>query len=88
MLGPSLLLKHRDWRISFEGGSSPTLLSRHTFGSKNFGIPFQFTSYIGLNWDVSSHWRLGYDLQHMSNGHIVAQNAGLNMHVLGLSYLF
>jgi hypothetical protein len=87
-LGPSLLLKYKEWPVSIEGGSCPTLLSRYTFGSKNFGMPFQFISYIGVNWDVASHWRLGYDFEHMSNAHLASQNAGLNLHVIGLSYLF
>src|SRR6516162_6127882 len=78
-VGPSLLLDYRNWPISLEGGSSPTLLSQSTFGPKDYGTVFQFTSYIGLNWDFARHWRLGYDFQHMSNAHLADHNPGLNM---------
>jgi hypothetical protein len=63
-------------------------LSQSDFGAKDFGVPFQFTSHVGLNWDVTSHWRLGYRFQHMSNAGLDAHNPGLNMHMFGLSYLF
>jgi hypothetical protein len=87
-VGPSLLLNYRNWPISLEAGTGPTLLSQSTFGSKDYGSIFQFTSYIGLNWDFARHWRLSYDFQHMSNAHLADHNPGLNMHVFGLSYLF
>jgi hypothetical protein len=86
--GPSLLLQWGRFPVSVEGGSSPTVLSQSDFGAKDFGVPFQFTSHVGLNWDVTSHWRLGYRFQHMSNAGLDAHNPGLNMHMFGLSYLF
>jgi hypothetical protein len=87
-VGPSLLLGRERLPVSLEGGVSPTLLSRHEFGSKDFGTEFQFTSHVGLNWDFAAHWRLGYRFQHMSNAGLGAKNPGLNMHLLSLSYVF
>lgn len=87
-LGPSLVLTWTKLPLSLEGGVSPTLLSQSDFGSKDFGIPFQFTSHAGLNWDFASHFRLGYRYQHMSNASLSSHNPGLNMHLFGLSYLF
>jgi hypothetical protein len=87
-LGPSLVLGRAGWPVSLEGGSSPTFMSSHTFGSKSFGSEFQFTSHVGLNWDFAPHWRLGYRFQHMSNAGLAQPNPGLNMHMFALSYIF
>lgn len=87
--GPGLLLNYDQVPINLEGGSSFTLLSRDTFGSRDLGSIVQFTSYVGLNWDITQHIRLGYRFSHMSNAGIDSQhNEGLNMHMLALSYLF
>jgi lipid A 3-O-deacylase len=87
-LGPSVVLSRAGWPVSFEGGSSPTLLSTHDFGSKHLGTDFQFTSHVGLNWDFAEHWRVGYRFQHMSNAGLASDNPGINMHLFGLSYIF
>lgn len=87
-LGPSVIVKHERFPLSLEGGSSPTLISRHEFGSENFGIPFQFTSHVDLNVDLVQHLRLSYRFQHMSNAGLGDHNPGLNMHLFGVSYLF
>lgn len=86
--GCTLLLTRGKCPVSFEGGSLPTLLSRHIFGTKDFGTAFQFTTYAGINWDVTRHVRLGYRFQHMSNAGINKHNPGLNLHCLGVSYIF
>jgi lipid A 3-O-deacylase len=86
--GPSVLLGRESLPVSVEGGVSPTFLSRHEFGSKDFGTDFQFTSHVGVNWDFAPHWRLGYRFQHMSNAGLASKNPGLNMHLFALSYLF
>ena len=86
--GPSLVLGRERLPVSLEGGVSPTLLSRHEFGTKDFGTEVQFTSHIGLNWDFAAHWRLSYRFQHMSNAGLASKNPGLNMHLFGISYLF
>ena len=87
-LGPRLLLKRIDTPISIAVGISPTYLSRIDFVEKNFGISFQFTTYIGFNYDFGQHVRAGYRFQHMSNAGLSDNNPGLNLHMLALSYLF
>ncbi|HYG22391.1 MAG TPA: acyloxyacyl hydrolase [Verrucomicrobiae bacterium] len=87
-LGPSALLTRDDFPLSFETGSSPTYISRHHFGNRDFGGPFQFTTHAGLNWDVTGHVRFGYRYQHMSNAGIYRRNPGVNIHMLSLSYRF
>ena len=65
-----------------------TLLSRHDFSERDVGSLVQFTSYIGLNWDLSSRFRIGYRFQHMSNAGLGSPNPGLNLQVLAASYRF
>ena len=87
-VGPSLKVMREGLPLSLEGGVSPTYLSTHVFGSKDFGTRLQFTSHVGLNWDIAEHWRLGYRFEHMSNAGLASRNPGLNIHVFGLSYRF
>lgn len=87
-LGPSLVVTRKELPFSFEGGISPTLLSRYDFDAKNFGANIQFTSHFGVNWEVISRVSLGYRFQHMSNAGLSAHNPGLNLHMFGVSYSF
>ena len=87
-LGPSLIVGRARLPLSFEGGVSPTFIGHERFGLEDFGMKLQFTSYLGLNWDLAAHWRVGYRLQHMSNGGLATPNPGLNMHIFALSYRF
>ena len=87
-LGPTLVLRYKELPLSMEGGVSLTGLSRDVFGTKDLGSLFQFTSHIGFNVDISSGIRLGYRFQHMSNAGLAKPNPGLNMHMLGVSFLF
>jgi hypothetical protein len=87
-LGPELVVSRENLPVSLVGGISPTILSRTIFGSKDFGINFQFITHIGLNFDFACHWRFIYQFQHMSNAHLSEKNPGLNMHMFGLSYVF
>ena len=86
--GPTLVLGRERLPVSLEGGVSLTGLSPAQFPSKDFGMNFQFTSHVGLNWDFATHWRLSYRFQHMSNAGLSPSNPGLNLFVVGLSYLF
>ena len=87
-VGPSLWLGREEFPLSFEGGVSPTVLTRSDFITKDFGIPFQFTSHIGINFDIASRIRFSYRFQHMSNASLSRHNPGLNMNMFGVSYLF
>jgi hypothetical protein len=87
-VGPSLLISRSELPLSLEGGFHPTFMSRDQFGSTDLGSRVQFTSHIGLNWDVTSRLRLGYRYQHMSNAGIREPNPGFNLHVFSIGYLF
>jgi lipid A 3-O-deacylase len=86
--GPALVLGWQGWPVSLDCGLSPTVLTRWEFPTKDLGSAFQFASHGGINFDLSSKLRLSYRFQHMSNGSLVRHNPGLNLNVLGLSYLF
>ena len=80
-LGPSLRLGPEGLPVALVGGISPTILSEDQFGDKNLGIPFQFTSHLGLQLTVKSRFELGYRFQHLSNAGLGTTNPGLNLHV-------
>jgi hypothetical protein len=86
--GPILALGNSRFPLSLIGGVSPTVLSRYNFHEKNFGEPVQFTSHIGLAFDIASRVRISYRFQHMSNAGLSSDNPGLNLHMFGLSYIF
>lgn len=87
-VGPELVLSYASFPITLDAGPSPTILSRHTFGDRNLGTEFQFTTHFGLEWRVCRHWSLSYRFQHMSNCGISENNPGLNSHLFGVVYHF
>jgi hypothetical protein len=87
-LGPTLRFGNRQCPVALDFGLSPTLLSDHQFGTEDFGMRLQFTTHVGLEWQIAPRLTLGYRFQHMSNGGFNLPNPGLNLHVLALSYRF
>jgi hypothetical protein len=87
-LGPSVVVRRDRIPLSLEAGLSPTILSRDKFDGLDFSMPLQFTSHIGVNWDLGTHATLGYRYQHMSNAGLGAHNPGLNLHVFAVGYRF
>lgn len=87
-VGPSLVFGKGDFPLTFEVGSSPTLLSRDEFENVNFGVPFQFTSHAGLGCRIYKQLSAGYRFQHMSNASISEHNPGLDLHMFEISYRF
>ena len=86
--GLVLVARYDNWPVFLQGGSLPTVISRDKFGDKDIGSLFQFTTYGGINWDITRHLRLGYRFQHMSNAGLSPHNPGLNFHMAALSYVF
>jgi hypothetical protein len=87
-VGPSLVLSRQRLPFVLVAGVSPTLLSEDTYGDKDFGIPFQFTSHAGLYWQPGSRLELGYRFQHMSNAGLGGHNPGLNVHMFAVGWRF
>ena len=86
--GPSLSVGKEASVVCLNCGISPTLLTRWDFPTKDFGSAFQFTSHAEIDLEVSSQVRLSYRFQHMSNAGLTRHNPGLNLIMLGLSYVF
>ncbi len=87
-VGGALLAGREEFPLSFEGGIGPAVITETEFGTADFGIPFQFISHLGLNWGVSRRIRLSYHFEHMSNAGLGTPNPGINLHLLGIGYLF
>lgn len=86
--GPAFEFEWKGLPVALRGGISPTLLSRDSFGNRNFGILFQLTSHVGLEFHVLPHVDIGYRFQHMSNAGLGLHNPGLNLHMFSLGYAF
>lgn len=84
----NLEVRYDTFPVYLEGGFSPTVLSTYHYGAKNFGEDVQFTSHIGVAWDVTKYFTLGLRVQHMSNGRIAEPNPGLDMGELSASFRF
>jgi len=87
-LEPAVALGRRHFPLSLEGGVGPTFIGHDRFGSQDFGEQLQFTSFVGVNYDLTARWRLGYRFQHMSNAGFAKSNPGLNLNMFALSYAF
>jgi hypothetical protein len=86
--GPVAELHWKQFPLYLDGGSCPTLLSRHRFGRRNYGANFQFTTHIGLNWEATERFHIGYRYQHMSNAGLAKPNPGLNLHMIACGFRF
>jgi hypothetical protein len=87
-LGPSLRLRYEPLPVALVFGSAPTFLGRNHLGGRNLGCAFQFTSHVGLMWEVIPGWELGYRAQHISNAGIGSDNPGLNSHFAVFAWRF
>jgi hypothetical protein len=87
-IGPGIYFTGFKEKLDISMGINPTIISRHEFGDEDLGGPINFTSHIGLNFNFSRHFSIGYRLQHMSNGVLYDVNPGLNMHMIEMSYRF
>jgi len=77
-----------DCPLSLTLSSGPALYSEDTFDTFDIGGNFQFTSSVGLNWDLNDTYALSYRFQHTSNAHISSPNPGLDMHTISIAYKF
>lgn len=87
-IGPAVSIGRERFPIHLDLGVSPTIMSRSEFGGRDFGIPFQFTSYAGVGLNLGKYFDVGYRYQHMSNAHLGNHNPGLNLHAFSICYRF
>ena len=87
-VGPGLYFTGLRDSVGIYLGVNPTVISRHEFGDDDLGGPFQFTSHIGIDFNLTQHFAVGYRIQHMSNFVFYDSNPGLNMHMIEAAYRF
>jgi Lipid A 3-O-deacylase (PagL) len=91
-VGTALVLNIPESGFTTDLGINANFLDRRQFGSQDFGSILQFGAYLGINYCFNSGIKIGYRIQHISNGHIVyaeeTPNPGLDMHMFGISHVF
>lgn len=90
--GPALVLNKQTWGVTADLGINASVLDRRYFGNQDFGSILQFGAYVGVQYRFSNGLKIGYHLQHSSNGHIIYKNGtpnpGLDLHIFGISSQF
>jgi lipid A 3-O-deacylase len=86
--GLNLELAYEDLPVALVLQSGPSLYSEDSFGDFDIGGNIQFTSSIGLNWQLYEAWAVEYRYQHTSNAGIKDENPGVEMHAFALSHTF
>lgn len=91
-VGTALVLNKLNSGVTTDLGINANVLNRRYFGKQDFGSILQFGAYIGIHYCFSNGVKIGYRLQHISNGHIVypngTPNPGLDLHLFGISRIF
>jgi Lipid A 3-O-deacylase (PagL) len=91
-VGTALVLNKKRTGFSTDLGINANFLDRRQFGRQDFGSILQFGAYLGINYCFDNGIKVGYRLQHISNGHLFypqdTPNPGLDMHLFGTSYVF
>jgi len=90
--GAGLVLDNPHFGLAPELGINVNIMDRSRFGPQDFGSILQYGAYMGLFYRFDAGLKIGYRLQHLSNGHIFystgTPNPGLDTHMIGLSWAF
>ena len=82
-LGPNFLFENERWRLPLvvDMGLSPTVIDGSTYGDRELGTSFNFTSHlaVGMRFGQSRNHSVSLRYQHISNGGISVKNPGVNM---------
>lgn len=91
-VGTEIILDKHGPGFSADLGINTNLLNKRHIGIMDFGSILQFGAYLGINYRFANNLKIGYRLQHISNGHIFYPednpNPGIDMHMIGLSTVF
>ena len=86
---PLLTLGSQDGRFTLDMGAGGALLSRHHFGTQDYGGCFQFALTAGVNIPLFKRLGVGYRFLHYSDAAIYGpHNTGADFHMLELTYRF
>jgi len=91
-VGTALNLNKTGSGLSTKLGINANILERRHVGGQDFGSVLQFGAYLGLAYCFNNTIKVGYRIQHISNGHIFypeyTPNPGLDMHLFSTSVVF
>ena len=86
---PGLACGSRDRRFTLDAGAGFALLSRYTFGTQDFGGPFQFALTAGAGLPLYQRMGLGYRFVHYSDAAVNGSDTiGADFHMLEISYRY
>jgi hypothetical protein len=86
---PLVTLGSQDGRFTLDMGAGGAILSRHSFGTQNFGGHFQFALTAGVGVPLFKQLGVGYRYLHYSDAAIYGpRNTGADFHMLELTYRF
>lgn len=86
---PVLALGSQDGRFALDAGAGGALLSRHRFGTQDYGGPFQFALTTGAGVPLYGHLGLGYRFLHYSDAGINGPHTtGADFHMVEFTYRF
>jgi hypothetical protein len=82
--GPLLVVTSPTERWYGEVGSRAALLTNLSLGDVDLGYPLEFISHAEAGFILGNRTRLGFRIQHISNGGLGDRNPGLNLFSLQL----
>ncbi len=86
---PELTLGSEDRRFSLDLGAGGALLSRHRFGTQDYGGPFQFALTVGVGVPLYKKLGLGYRFLHYSDAGVNGSDTiGADFHMIEFIYRF
>jgi Lipid A 3-O-deacylase (PagL) len=86
-LVPAIAVGRRNSQFSLDLGAGGALLSRHKFGSQDFGGPFQVVLTVGLRVPIYRAIGVGYRVQHLSDATLYgSKTRGADLHMFELIY--
>ena len=86
---PLLALGSQDGKFTLDIGAGGALLSRHHFGTQDFGGPFQFALTLGVGVPLFDPLGVCYRYLHYSDAGINGPHTtGADLHMLELTYRF
>lgn len=79
----------KDGLVTIDMGGGGALLTRHTFGSQDFGGLFQFVWTFGITSRFAGPFGAGYHFQHYSDATIYGpESRGTDLHLFEVIYWF
>jgi hypothetical protein len=86
---PVLALGRQDGRFTLDLGIGGALLSKHHFGTQDFGGPFQFALTLGVSVPLYERLGVGYRFLHYSDAGIHGSHTtGADLHMIEFIYRF